>query len=208
MTALSKHHIAIEGIIGVGKTTLARKVAELCLGKLVYELFEDNPFLSDFYSGARADIYEMELHFLRTRQQQLREISNIAISSDTPVVSDFSLDKSLIFASINLPDNRLSDFKKEFYRVRSQLAEPRLKVYIKANPELSYLNIMRRGRSIEKNVKMDYILKLHDAYEEHFQSINHSRSLITIPQINPDSNDTQEVAERIIKEYEKMLGRL
>ena len=171
-------YIAIEGVIGVGKTTLATMLSETFGAKLVLEKFADNPFLPKFYENQDKYAFPLELSFMAERFQQLQ---NDLLSPDLfheIVVSDYITEKSLIFAGKTLPEDVFSLYTKLFHIIFAQLPKPDLLVYLYASPEKLKQNIIKRGRDYEQNIKLDYLAELQDGYLEHFKAVQNQRILI------------------------------
>jgi 2-amino-4-hydroxy-6-hydroxymethyldihydropteridine diphosphokinase len=171
-------YIAIEGVIGVGKTSLATMLSETFDAKLVLERFADNPFLPKFYENQEKYAFPLELSFMAERFQQAQ---NDLISPDLfhdIVVSDYITEKSLIFAGKTLPEDVFSLYSKLFHIIFAQLPKPNLLVYLYAAPEKLKQNIIKRGRDYEQNIQLDYLADLQDGYLEHFKAVQNQRVLI------------------------------
>jgi 2-amino-4-hydroxy-6-hydroxymethyldihydropteridine diphosphokinase len=193
-------YIAIEGVIGVGKTTLATMLSETFNAKLVLERFADNPFLPKFYEDQEKYAFPLELSFMAERFQQAQ---NDLISPDLfhdMVVSDYITEKSLIFAGKTLPEDVFSLYAKLFYIIFAQLPKPDLLVYLYAAPEKLKQNIIKRGRDYEQNIKLDYLAELQDGYLEHFKAVQNQKVLII------DVNNLDFVSNH--KDYRQILNLL
>lgn len=154
-------YVVVEGNIGSGKTTLATKLAEYLEARLVLETFSDNPYLPLFYENPAPNALPLELYFFMDRVAQLKLID----FSKTNVVSDYSYEKSQIFAGVTLNDNEMSLFKKVVENVRNGLPEPDLFIYLHAPIRKLKDNIQKRGRSYEQDISMDYLEKIQSAYQ-------------------------------------------
>jgi deoxyguanosine kinase len=162
-------YIAIEGVIGVGKTTLARLLQAAFKSELLLEVFEENPFLSDFYADRERYAFQTQMFFLLSRyHQQRRAVPGILKRGDS-LISDYTFEKDALFASINLEGDELD----MYYRVQEALAEkiplPDLVVYLQADTDVLMQRIALRDRPYERNMERDYIDELNQAYEAFFR---------------------------------------
>lgn len=170
--------IALEGNIGAGKTTLARKISEEFNGKLVLEQFEDNPFLPKFYEDPQKNAFPLELSFLAERYQQIKdEIANQDLFSSF-TISDYIIDKSLIFAKITLEEDEYSLYSKLFSIINPLIPKPDLLVYLYLNVEAILLNIKTRGRSYEQKIEASYLQSVQNGYLEYLKQLSDQRILI------------------------------
>jgi deoxyguanosine kinase len=163
-------YLAIEGVIGVGKTTLARLLQPVFQANLLLEVFEENPFLSDFYADRQRYAFQTQIFFLLSRYHQQRKAVPGYLSSGEPLIADYTFEKDALFASINLHGDEL----EMYYRVHEALAEkippPDLIVYLRASVEVLMQRIALRDRPYERNMECAYIEQLSQAYEDHFGS--------------------------------------
>ena len=161
-------YIAIEGVIGVGKTTLARLLQPAFDSALLLEVFEENPFLSDFYADLERYAFQTQMFFLLSRYQQQRHAVQELMAGGQNLISDYTFEKDALFARINLKGDEL----EMYYRVHKALAEkipaPDVIVYLRASPEVLMQRISLRDRSYERNMERGYIEQLHAAYEDFF----------------------------------------
>jgi deoxyguanosine kinase len=158
------NYIAIEGNIGAGKTTLASKIAERYNGKLILEQFEDNPFLARFYENQEKYAFPLELSFLADRYQQLkRELANQDLFSSF-TISDYFLNKSLIFARKTLNDDEYQLFITLFNIMNANLPRPDLLVHLYVSVRKLQQNIRIRGREYEQRIPDQYLEKIQDSY--------------------------------------------
>ncbi len=161
-------YIAIEGVIGVGKTTLARLLQPAFQSALVLEVFEENPFLSDFYSDRQRYAFQTQIFFLLSRYYQQRRSVPEILKRGEPLITDYTFAKDALFARINL----IGDELDMYYRVHDALAEkiplPNLIVYLRADPEVLMQRIASRDRPYERNMELDYINQLNRAYDDFF----------------------------------------
>jgi deoxyguanosine kinase len=169
-------YVAIEGVIGVGKTTLARLLQPIFQSALVLEVFEENPFLSDFYSDRQRYAFQTQIFFLLSRYYQQRRSVPEILKRGEPLIADYTFAKDALFARINL----IGDELDMYYRVHDALAEkiplPNLIVYLRADTEVLMQRIASRDRSYERNMDRDYIDQLNHAYDAFFVD-NQSRNV-------------------------------
>ena len=160
-------YIAIEGPIGVGKTSLARGLAEEFKGRLVLENAEHNPFIKDFYRDRKAHAFETQMYFLLTRFKQQIELRQADIF-ERYVVSVYFFAKDLIFANINLTADELDIHRQVYEILKPRLPRPDLVIYLHARTEVLMERIKRRNTSYEQDLDMDYMHKLVEAYNDYF----------------------------------------
>lgn len=170
-------YIAIEGLIGAGKTTLARRMAEQQGGRLVLEEFDDNPFLPRFYEDPKRYGFSVELSFLAQRYHQLKRITEQDLFS-TCTIADYSLGKSLVFASVTLAADEYALFSDLYRIMYGDLPQPQLIVYLHLGIERVRERIRRRGRSYEQSIGAEYLMQLQERYLDHFQKRPGSRVLV------------------------------
>jgi deoxyguanosine kinase len=160
--------IAIEGVIGVGKTSLARLLQPSFDANLLLEVFEENPFLSDFYSDRRRYAFQTQIFFLLSRYHQQRRGIQDLLMDGKSIVSDYTFEKDSLFALINLDGDEL----ETYYQVHEALAEkihsPDLIVYLRAETGILMQRIALRDRSYERAMEENYIDQLNRAYEDFF----------------------------------------
>ncbi|RMD94603.1 MAG: deoxynucleoside kinase [Calditrichaeota bacterium] len=170
-------YIAIEGVIGVGKTSLAQRLAERFGGKLLLEKHEENPFLKDFYRDPRQFAFPTQLFFLLSRYRQQQEIPQREIFHSL-LVSDYIFAKDRIFASINLEDRELFIYDRVATLLEKNIPKPDLVIYLQSNTERLMKNIRQRNRPYEKNITTDYIKALIEAYNHFFLNYTETPLLI------------------------------
>lgn len=161
-------YIAIEGGIGVGKTTLARLLQPAFQAGLMLEVFEENPFLSDFYSDRARYAFQTQIFFLLSRYHQQRRTVAELRGKHENLIADYTFEKDALFARINLKGDEL----EMYYRVHEALAEkivpPDLIVYLRAGTDVLMQRIAMRDRPYERQMERAYIEELNQAYETFF----------------------------------------
>ena len=161
-------YVAIEGVIGVGKTTLARLLQPAFQAALVLEVFEENPFLSDFYADRQRYAFQTQIFFLLSRYYQQRRSVPELLKQGESLITDYTFAKDALFARINLNGDEL----EMYYRVHDALAEkiplPNLIVYLRADTEVLMQRIASRDRPYERNMELNYIDQLNQAYDSFF----------------------------------------
>ena len=162
------YYIAIEGTIGVGKTSLANLLSEKLNGaKLILEAFEDNPFLSDFYEDPESNAFQTQLWFLLQRYQQQQDLRQVDMFQKL-VVTDYMFVKDRLFASLNLNEKEMSLYDSVAKMMEKNVIRPDLVIFLQADTDTLMGNIARRGREFEKNMSEDYIDALNQVYNEYF----------------------------------------
>lgn len=170
-------YIAIEGVIGAGKTSLAKKLADHFGGKEFLEKQDENPFLKDFYKNPRQYAFPTQLFFLLSRYRQQQEIPQRELFHNL-LVADYLFAKDRIFASINLEDRELFLYDKIASLLEQDIPKPDLVLYLQSNTERLMDNIRKRNRDYEKNITEDYIRELNEAYNQFFINYQDSPLLI------------------------------
>jgi len=171
-------YIAIEGAIGVGKTTLARLLRPSFDAGLLLEVFEENPFLSDFYSDRERYAFQTQIFFLLSRYHQQRRTVNDILSLDERLISDYTFEKDALFAQINLEGDELEMYNRVHEALAEKITIPDLIVYLRADTETLMGRIALRDRTYERSMERAYIEDVNQAYEAFFGDRNKSRSLL------------------------------
>jgi len=198
-------HIVIEGPIGVGKTSLARRLASHTNGRLLLEQPEANPFLERFYRDAERWALPTQLSFLFQRLDQLREMSQ-SQQFEQMVVADFLFDKDPLFAELTLDDEELALYRKIFTGLHAHTPVPDLVIYLQAPAETLIERVKRRGHEFETPITEDYLNRLSDAYSRFFHHYDSSPLLIVNTQrMNPSERD--EDFALLIRQIQTMRGR-
>jgi len=170
-------YIAIEGPIGVGKSSLAKLLAQKYASRLVKEEVAGNPFLERFYENPRKFAFQTQLFFLLSRYRQQRELAQGDLF-ETGLVCDYILAKDKIFALINLEDDEVSLYESIYKLLVSTLPKPDLVIYLQARPEVLLSRVRKRGVAYERNISLDYLRTLSDAYNEYFFHYNETPLLV------------------------------
>jgi deoxyguanosine kinase len=192
-------YIAIEGVIGVGKTTLATILSERLDAQLQVEEVEENPFLSKFYGDMRGYAFQTQIFFLLSRYRQQMELTQASLFAQK-VVSDYIFAKDRIFAYINLNDDELMLYEKLVKILEKDIAKPDVVVYLQAGTDTLMERICKRGRPFEKNMPQDYIETLNQAYNHFFFHYEETPLVM----VNTDSLDLPRSETHIEKLIEVM----
>jgi len=172
------NYIAIEGNIGAGKTSLATRIAQRYNGKLILEQFEENPFLAKFYENQEKYAFPLELSFLADRYQQLkRELAQQDLFTDF-TISDYFLNKSLIFARKTLNDDEYHLFMTLFNIMNANLPRPDLLVHLYVKTSRLQQNIRNRGREFERHIADEYLDKIQNSYFNYLKQQPNLRILL------------------------------
>ena len=170
--------IAIEGNIGAGKTTLAKKIAEDYNGKLVLERFADNAFLPKFYDDPNRFAFPLEMSFLADRYQQFTDDTTQYDLFKSFMVSDYDIYKSLIFAQVTLQKEEFELYRKLFNLMYKEVKKPKIYVYLYQTTDRLLQNIKQRGRDYEQNIAPEYLEKINAGYFEFIKSYPEQNNLI------------------------------
>jgi deoxyguanosine kinase len=176
-------YIAIEGVIGVGKTTLARLLAPSFKADVLLEVFEENPFLSDFYGDRQRYAFQTQIFFLLSRYHQQRRKVHELLEGGKSLISDYTFAKDSLFASINLAGDELDMYGRVHEALAEKIIMPDLLVYLRADTSVLMQRIAMRDRSYERNMDGNYIHQLNQAYDDFF-----SRPYDGTPVLVIDSN--------------------
>ncbi len=160
-------YIAVEGPIGVGKTTLARILAEEWEARMVLEQVEDNPFLRRFYDDPEKHAFQAQMFFLLTRYRQQQELAQQELFRQS-LVSDYLFAKDHLFAQINLDSDELALYRQLFHLLGARLPKPDLVVYLQARPDVLLARLRKRARDYERHITPEYVRRVAEAYQDFF----------------------------------------
>lgn len=177
-------YLAIEGVIGVGKTTLARLLQTAFQADVLLEVFEENPFLSDFYSDRQRYAFQTQIFFLLSRYHQQRRAVPTILSGGKNLIADYTFEKDALFAGINLFGDELETYHQVHEALAEKIPPPDLVVYLRANVDTLMERITLRDRPYERNMERNYIGELNQAYEAFFADHRSRRS----PVLTLDTN--------------------
>ena len=193
------YYIALEGPIGVGKTSLAQMLSRELGARLILEDFEDNPFLPDFYNDPERFAFQTQLFFLLQRYRQQQELRQVDMFQKL-LVTDYMFVKDRLFASLNLNEKEMQLYDTVANLLERNVIKPDLVIYLQADTDLLIKNIAKRGRRMEKNITWEYIDTLNQVYTEYFFRYQET-PLVIINTNNIDfvnnENDLQEVINYI-----------
>ncbi|MEW5797388.1 MAG: deoxynucleoside kinase [Bacteroidota bacterium] len=194
-------YVAIEGVIGAGKTTLAKMLSERLDAKLVLEKFEENPFLPKFYEDPEHYAFQTQIFFLLSRYKQQQELFQGDLFHNV-LISDYIFDKDKIFAYLTLQDDELKLYETLIGTIEKNIPTPDLVVYLQSSVERLMTNIKRRGRSYEENMSEEYIKDLNEAYNYFFFRYKSAPLLIInsteIDFVN-DPQDFEDLLQQILR---------
>ena len=198
------YYVAIEGTIGVGKTSLANLLSEKLSAKLVLETFEDNPFLSDFYEDPERHAFQTQLWFLLQRYQQQQDLRQVDMFQNL-VITDYMFVKDRLFASLNLSEKEMSLYDTVANMMEKNVIHPDLVIFLQADTDTLMKNISRRGREFEKNLSEDYLDALNQVYNEYFFRYQDT-PLVIINTNNIDFVNNNEDLEEMINYIRKPVA--
>ncbi|HQU36869.1 MAG TPA: deoxynucleoside kinase [Anaerolineales bacterium] len=177
-------YVAIEGVIGVGKTTLARLLQPAFDAEIILEVFEENPFLSDFYSDRERYAFQTQIFILLSRYHQQRRTITDLVTTGKNVIADYTFAKDSLFACINIKGDELDMYYKVHEALAEKIQKPDLLVYLQATTDTLMQRIALRDRPYERQMERAYIHELNLAYDEFF-----SKPFDHTPVLTIDSND-------------------
>jgi len=161
-------YIAIEGVIGVGKTTLARLLQPAFEAEILLEVFEENPFLSDFYGDRARYAFQTQIFFLLSRYRQQNSAAPQVLAAGKNLIADYTFAKDALFAGINLRGDELAMYHKVHEALGEKIPKPNLLVYLQASDDTLMKRIALRDRPYERQMERAYIHELNEAYEDFF----------------------------------------
>jgi deoxyguanosine kinase len=172
-----KRYIAVEGPIGVGKTSLSKMLAAELDGELLLEQTDANPFLEKFYQDRKRYALPTQLFFLLTRYQQQKDLSQLHLFQEM-IVSDYLFDRDRIFAHINLDKDELRLYDQVYSLLEARITHPDLVILLQARPEILKERIRTRGMRSERDISLEYLEEVVEAYKDYFFYYNDSPLLV------------------------------
>jgi len=195
-------YIAIEGVIGAGKTSLAQKLCEKLGANLILEQFEENPFLEKFYDDRKRFAFQTQMFFLINRYKQQQQLNQQDLFSKY-IVSDYIFEKDRIFAYMNLSGEEIKLYESIFPLLERDIPQPDLVIFLQSSIDRLTTNVKTRGRQIERNLTRAYLSELSEAYNNFFFKYNNTPLLIVntseIDFVNRDE-DFEELYEQIFRD--------
>jgi len=195
-------YIAIEGVIGAGKTSLAKRIGERLSAKFIFEQFENNPFLEKFYIDRKRFAFQTQMFFLINRFKQQQELNQEDLFSEH-LVCDYIFEKDRIFAYMNLSKDELNLYESIYPLLARALRKPDLVIFLQSNTDRLVYNIKKRNRKVERALTRNYLEELSEAYNHYFFRYNSTPLLIVnssdIDFVNSD-NDFDELFKQIFRE--------
>jgi len=195
-------YIVIEGPIGVGKTSLTRLLAKEFNARLILEKPEENPFLSQFYRDRKKYAFQTQIFFLLNRFQQQREIAQFDLFNQV-TLSDYLFAKDRIFSSMNLDDHELALYDQIYSLLNGQIPTPDLVIFLQAKPEVLHHRIKSRNIAYEKDVDLEYLKTLTEAYNYYFFHYDQS-PLLVVDTSEIDFVNRKEDFNQLIREIKQM----
>ncbi|HEX6270944.1 MAG TPA: deoxynucleoside kinase [Anaerolineales bacterium] len=199
-------YIAIEGVIGVGKTTLARLLQPVFDAEVLLEVFEENPFLSDFYSDRQRYAFQTQIFFLLSRYHQQRRTVHQLLSSGRDLFADYTFAKDALFAQINLKGDELDMYYKVHEALAEKIQKPDLLVYLQASTDTLMQRIALRDRPYERQMERSYIDELNQAYDGFFAKPFDHTPVLTIDTNNLNIIQNPEHLKRIENRIRQSLS--
>lgn len=191
-----RKYIAVEGPIGVGKTSLARLLSERLDGELVLEEVEENPFLAKFYEDRGSYAFQAQMFFLISRYRRLSALSQTDLFKTAPV-ADYMFERDMIFARLNLNDQEYRLYVDIYNMMKRNVPRPDLVIYLQADTKTLMRRIRQRGREMEKSLREDYLDEVNRAFNEFFFNYREG-SLLIINTSNIDFVANEEDLEKLL----------
>ena len=200
----SFRYIAIEGPVGVGKSSLAGLLAREFSGRTLNEEVDTNPFLPKFYDDIRKFAFQTQLFFLLSRYQQQKEMFQQELFSSV-IISDYLFAKDRIFAYLNLDENELALYEQVYRLLDTRIPKPDLVIYLQAAPDVLLERIRKRNKDYEQNVNEDYLERLIDAYNRYFFYYSET-PLLAVNTTDIDFVTDPEDLTALVREIRRMKG--
>jgi deoxyguanosine kinase len=199
-------YVAIEGVIGVGKTTLARLLQSAFDAEILLEVFEENPFLSDFYEDRARYAFQTQIFFLLSRYHQQRRGVTEVVATGKNLLSDYTFAKDALFASINLEGDELEMYRRVHEALAEKIPLPDLLVYLRADTDVLMQRIALRDRTYERNMERAYIDELNHAYDEFFAMPYDHTPVLTIDTNNINIVQNPDHLKQVENKIREVLG--
>jgi len=199
-------YVAIEGVIGVGKTTLARLLQSAFEAEILLEVFEENPFLSDFYGDRARYAFQTQIFFLLSRYHQQRRGVTEVVATGKNLLSDYTFAKDALFARINLQGDELEMYRRVHEALAEKIPLPDLLVYLRADTDVLMQRIALRDRTYERNMERGYIDELNHAYDEFFTVPYDHTPVLTIDTNNINIVQNPEHLKQVENKIRETLG--
>jgi deoxyguanosine kinase len=199
-------YVAIEGVIGVGKTTLARLLQSAFDAEILLEVFEENPFLSDFYEDRARYAFQTQIFFLLSRYHQQRRGVTEVVATGKNLLSDYTFAKDALFASINLEGDELEMYRRVHEALAEKILLPDLLVYLRADTDVLMQRIALRDRTYERNMERAYIDELNHAYDEFFAMPYDHTPVLTIDTNNINIVQNPDHLKQVENKIREALG--
>ncbi len=200
----SVNYIAVEGPIGVGKTSLAKLLADRIDAHLIMEEATENPFLADFYKDKKKYAFQTQIFFLLARYQQLAKLNTHDLFHSR-IVSDYTFEKDQLFARVNLEDRELILYDKIAASLSKDVPKPDLVIFLQAATETLYKRIKQRGVPFEKNIDLYYLDELNEAYNYYFFEYDET-PLLVVKTDEIDFVNNQDDFNDLIEQIQKPLS--
>ena len=191
------YYLAVEGSIGVGKTSLVKLLGKKLGAKMVLEEYENNPFLEDFYNDPERFAFQTQLFFLMNRYRQQQDLRQVDMFHNL-LITDYMFVKDRLFASLNLDDKELSLYDTVANLLERNVLKPDMVIYLQADTQTLMRNIAKRGRDFETNISFEYLDALSQVYTEYFFKYQET-PLIIINTNNIDFVNNNDDLEEVIK---------
>lgn len=203
--------IAVEGPIGIGKTSLAKKISTYFDFHLLEEIVDENPFLDKFYENISEWSFQTEMFFLCNRYKQMEDTENNFLKKNKPVVADYHIAKNMIFARRTLNDVQLEKYEQIYRILTKDMPLPNILIYITGSLETLLERIKKRGREMEKNIDPEYLRQLSADYEVFMDQFEKDHPEVPVIRINGDDYDfieNQDDLENILARVDETLETL
>ena len=197
-----RQFIVVEGPIGVGKTSLARLLAERFESQLVLETPDDNPYLQEFYKDPRKHAFLTQLSFLFMRYEQQQGLTQGNLFHQGGIVADYLFGKDRIFASVTLDDREWDLYNKISQMLAPEVPEPDLVIYLQSDTDRLMENIAKRHRPAEEYITRDYLQQLQESYQEYFFQ-QHNNALLVINTTHLDFISQDEDFEALVHQIKQ-----